>query len=124
MAENYVVSDSVEGSMKSSTAYGADSKRGKHPIVAKTITLSEPPKPTGNGEKGDRGYSAYDIAVLEGFAGTEAEWVESLKGAVNTIVDGVELVVNGVIRAINKLLFKQNIPQKTKCVQFCHRYIL
>ena len=81
MAENYVVSDSVEGSMKSSTAYGADSKRGKHPIVAKTITLSEPPKPTGNGEKGDRGYSAYDIAVLEGFAGTEAEWVESLKGA-------------------------------------------
>lgn len=81
MAENYVVSDSVEGSMKSSTSYGADSKRGKHPIVAKTITLSEPPKPTGNGEKGDRGYSAYDIAVLEGFAGTEAEWVESLKGA-------------------------------------------
>lgn len=27
-----------------------------------------------------RGYSAYDIAVLEGYEGTEEEWLESLKG--------------------------------------------
>ncbi len=27
-----------------------------------------------------RGYSAYDIAVLEGFSGTEEEWLETLKG--------------------------------------------
>lgn len=27
------------------------------------------------------GYSAYEIAVQEGFVGTEAEWLASLKGA-------------------------------------------
>lgn len=27
-----------------------------------------------------RGYSAYDIAVLEGYTGTEEEWLETLKG--------------------------------------------
>lgn len=31
--------------------------------------------------KGDRGYSAYEIAVQNGFVGTESEWLESLKGA-------------------------------------------
>lgn len=31
--------------------------------------------------KGDRGYSAYEIAVQNGFEGTEAEWLESLHGA-------------------------------------------
>ena len=27
-----------------------------------------------------KGYSAYDIAVSKGYKGTEAEWIESLKG--------------------------------------------
>lgn len=27
-----------------------------------------------------RGYSAYDIAVLNGFVGSQSEWLESLKG--------------------------------------------
>ena len=31
------------------------------------------------GPKGDRGYSAYQGAVLNGYTGTEAEWLESLK---------------------------------------------
>lgn len=33
------------------------------------------------GDKGDRGFSAYEIAVQNGFAGTEAQWLASLKGA-------------------------------------------
>lgn len=37
-------------------------------------------------EKGDRGYSAYEIAVQNGFEGTEEEWLESLKGADGTMV--------------------------------------
>ena len=32
------------------------------------------------GEKGDPGASAYEIAVQNGFTGTEAEWLASLKG--------------------------------------------
>lgn len=36
--------------------------------------------------KGERGYSAYDIAVQEGFTGTVDEWLESLKGADGTMV--------------------------------------
>lgn len=31
------------------------------------------------GVKGDRGYSAYEVACQNGFEGTEAEWLESLK---------------------------------------------
>ncbi len=33
-----------------------------------------------NGEKGDAGKSAYDIAKENGFEGTETEWLESMKG--------------------------------------------
>ena len=33
----------------------------------------------GEGEKGDPGDSAYEVAVANGFAGTEEEWLESLK---------------------------------------------
>lgn len=33
------------------------------------------------GPAGARGFSAYDVAVMSGFVGTEAEWLESLKGA-------------------------------------------
>jgi|SRR5690625_697309 len=32
------------------------------------------------GQQGERGYSAYEIAVQQGFEGTEQEWLESLKG--------------------------------------------
>ena len=35
----------------------------------------------GGGGSGRDGLSAYDIAVLEGFQGTKAEWLASLKGA-------------------------------------------
>ena len=37
-------------------------------------------------EKGDRGYSAYEIAVQQGFKGGVDEWLESLKGADGTMV--------------------------------------
>ena len=38
-----------------------------------------------------RGYSAYEIAVQNGFEGTETEWLQSLKG-----LDGQTRSVNGV----------------------------
>ena len=38
-----------------------------------------------------RGYSAYEIAVQNGFEGTEAEWLQSLKGT-----NGQTTSVNGV----------------------------
>lgn len=34
----------------------------------------------GGGGSGRDGLSAYDVAVLEGFQGTKAEWLASLKG--------------------------------------------
>lgn len=43
--------------------------------------------------QGPRGYSAYEIAVRNGFNGSEAEWLESLKGD-----DGYDLAVqNGFV---------------------------
>lgn len=55
-------------------------------------------------EKGDPGDSAYDIAVKEGFKGTEAEWLESLKGKDGSspiIIDGYWYVggVNTQVKA-------------------------
>lgn len=38
-----------------------------------------------------RGYSAYEMAVRNGYEGTEAEWLESLKGR-----DGGMASVNGI----------------------------
>ena len=46
-----------------------------------TITVGLPS--TGNGvagPRGEKGYSAYEVAVKNGYTGTEAEWLETLKG--------------------------------------------
>lgn len=45
-------------------------KTGKHSIVG---------VPGPKGAEGAKGASAYDIAVSNGFIGTEEEWLESLK---------------------------------------------
>lgn len=49
-----------------------------------------------------RGLSAYEIAVQNGFDGTEAEWLESLKGPPG--VDGDEITVNRV-KAVDGNIF-------------------
>lgn len=50
-----------------------------------------------------RGYSAYEVAVNNGFQGTEAEWLESLNGndGKTTSVNGVEQV-DGAITITGK----------------------
>ena len=51
-----------------------------------------------NGLETIKGYSAYEIALINGFEGTEEEWLESLRGsdALHSvrakIVDGVLVV--------------------------------
>lgn len=50
-----------------------------------------------------RGYSAYEVAVINGFRGTEAEWLVSLEGiptAVVEIVDWEEETVNHTVEEI------------------------
>ncbi|MET8143335.1 collagen-like protein [Sphaerisporangium sp. NPDC005288] len=42
------------------------------------------PAGVGVGPKGDRGYSAYEIAVQGGFVGTQTGWLASLKGPAGT----------------------------------------
>lgn len=58
------------------------------PADGSTVDLADllatnSPRPLPSGSplvKGDPGPSAYDVAVEQGFAGTEAEWLESLQG--------------------------------------------
>lgn len=51
-------------------------------LVADNVPV--PATPTGKyvrGEKGDPGLSAYEVAVANGFVGTEPEWLASLSGS-------------------------------------------
>lgn len=58
---------------------------------------------TETGVQGQPGKSAYDIAVENGFEGTETEWLNSLKGATPYIGDNghwfIEDIDTGVIAA-------------------------
>jgi len=70
------ISDDVEGgdgigiqSIVEGTNVQIDNTDPKNPIINVPIT------------NGDDGLSAYEIAVAHGFVGTEAQWLESLKGA-------------------------------------------
>ena len=57
----------------------------------------------------NRGPSAYDIAVQNGFEGTEAEWLESLKGPPG--LPGDSVTVNGVEpKEGNISLYSSSIP--------------
>jgi hypothetical protein len=49
--------------------------------IIKTVVNDKPIKASFKASKGSNGMTAYEIAVLEGFVGTEAEWLDSLKGA-------------------------------------------
>lgn len=55
------------------------------------------------GEKGERGYSAYEIALQNGFVGTEEEWLESLK------VDPAEMAI-----AVAPLIVADTMPVTAK----------
>ena len=44
------------------------------------------------------GKSAYEIAVDNGFVGTEEEWLESLKGGVDFVTDETLILENQVLR--------------------------
>lgn len=46
------------------------------------------------GEKGEQGDSAYEIAVTNGFSGTEAEWIASLKGEEGVLSPAQEAILN------------------------------
>lgn len=70
------VADGKDGKGIAGVTQSADGK--SITVVYDDGTMSSPmPIPT---EKGDNGKSAYDVAVENGFSGTEAEWLASLKG--------------------------------------------
>lgn len=48
------------------------------------------------GEKGDPGKSAYEIAVANGYTGTETEWLASLKGSTPYIGDNGHWFIDGI----------------------------
>lgn len=54
-----------------------DSEKGKSVTVSTENPL---PMGGGGGTQGPPGASAYDVAVANGFVGSEQEWLDSLKG--------------------------------------------
>ena len=76
-------------------------------------------KPGERGESGKNGESAYEIAVRNGFSGTEKEWLESLKPVIRTArISDIELSASGWVTEGEKL-FSQvvNIEGITKYSQ-------
>lgn len=79
--------DLVEG-FKDSTTYwdtalflgGSVDDRANYIPIVETI-IGEGPYIPVDGQDGAKGDSAYEVAVVNGFVGTEAEWLLSLKGA-------------------------------------------
>ena len=71
------------------------------PIVGKAVNITT--------TKGDQGDSAYDVAVEEGFEGSQSEWVASLQGKNGTLwkytaialVVGSDVLVNDLIAPFN-----------------------
>ena len=49
-----------------------------------SLSATKPTSSSGQGEKGDPGDSAYQVAVNNGYVGTETEWLASLKGEPGT----------------------------------------
>ena len=73
-SDGYWVINNVKTNVKAKGEDGADGKDGING------TDGVDGKDGTNGTDGADGKSAYDIAVENGFVGTEAEWLESLKG--------------------------------------------
>lgn len=59
------------------------------------------------GFKGDRGYSAYEIAVKNGFIGSEKQWLASIGAAVNNFTGNEEIYIT---KADNEKEF--NLPDE------------
>jgi len=54
------------------------------------------------GKRGLQGFSAYDIAVLEGFNGTESQWLDTLTGDKNYSVDFTMSSTVSILHNLNK----------------------
>lgn len=66
----------------------------------------------GPGKDGNNGKSAYEIAIAEGFQGTEAQWLVSLKGK-----DGVNATTTEVATADKSGLMAKEDKQKLDALQ-------
>lgn len=89
-------------------------------------TLPKPSWAQANPKKGDyikdkptemepvRGYSAYQVAVMNGFEGTEAEWLESLKADTEVVVQEIikEENIGTIVQEITKPEHTQTIVQE------------
>lgn len=90
-------------------------------------TLPKPSWTQANPKKGDyikdkptemepvRGYSAYQVACMNGFEGTEAEWLESLKADTEVLVqeiikeENMETIIQEIIKEENTEVIVQEI---------------
>ena len=99
-------------------------------------TLPKPSWAQANPKKGDyikdkptemepvRGYSAYQVAVMNGFEGTEKEWLESLKADTEVLVqeiikeENMETIVQEIIKPGNVETIVQEItkPEHTQTI--------
>ena len=90
-------------------------------------TLPKPSWTQANPKKGDyikdkptemepvRGYSAYQVACMNGFEGTEAEWLESLKADTEVVVqeiikeENMETIIHEILKEENTEVIVQEI---------------
>ena len=79
------------------------SKEGKETKISITDRRGTTTSVITDGEKGPEGKSAYQVAVDNGFTGTEAEWLESLKS------DEIDLSIYATKNELQKLREENNL---------------
>lgn len=98
---------------------GVDGKDGADGLNGKDGTDGK------DGADGKDGLSAYEIALNNGFVGTESEWLDSLKGKDGT--DGISLEVSGFAtteyveeRLSEILVILENLPTASTVILFSY----
>ena len=121
-AKSTELADKADKSEVYTTAAADEKFATKKDIEAISLTPGEQGPAGKDGRDGAAGKSAYDIAVKNGFAGTEKEWLESLKGEAGTAAEPVDTSkfaqksdLEGLAKAedipdVSNLATKEDIP--------------
>ena len=117
--------ESLKGADGKDGTNGVDGKDGADGVNGKDGTDGKDGRDGSDGKDGENGLSAYEIALKNGFVGTESEWLDSLKGKDG--IDGISPEVSGFAtteyvdeRLSEILVILENLPTASTVTLFSY----